>query len=209
MAQRPRVNYGFSQAKGDFLLMLNNDTEVITPDWLERLAGPCRREDIGLVGAKLLYPDGLIQHAGVFFHFDAPGHFGKTLPSDTQDYFNLCNLAQDLTAVTGACLMCSRAVWDELGGLDETFAVEYNDIDFCLRAQQHGRRVLYNPDVVLYHHESISRGQASRGPAAHRSCAENGRMMQLYPRYFVDGDPYLNPNLVRHNEHRCLKKYVD
>lgn len=203
------VNYGFSQAKGEFLLMLNNDTEVITPDWLERLAGPCRREDIGLVGAKLLYPDGLIQHAGVFFHFDAPGHFGKTLPSDTQDYFNLCNLAQDLTAVTGACLMCSRAVWDELGGLDETFAVEYNDIDFCLRAQQHGRRVLYNPDVVLYHHESISRGQASRGPAAHRSCAENGRMMQLYPRYFVDGDPYLNPNLVRHNEHRCLKKYVD
>lgn len=203
------VNFGFSHAKGDYFLMLNNDTEPITPNWLEQLVGPCRREDIGICGAKLLYPDGLIQHAGVFFHFRAPGHFGKMLPSNTRDYFNFCNLAQDLTAVTGACLMCSREDYERLGGLDETFEVEYNDIDFCLRAQELGLRVLYNPDVVLYHHESISRGIQKKGPSARRSCQENGRMMQKYPRYFVDGDPYLNPNLVRKSEHRALKKYVD
>ena len=203
------VNFGFTQAAGEFFLMLNNDTEVITPDWLEQMAGPCRRDDIGIVGAKLLYPDGLIQHAGVFFHHDFPGHFGKTLPSETQDYFHFCNLAQDLTAVTGACLMCTRDTWGRLGGLDETFAVEFNDIDFCLRARELGKLVLYNPDVVLYHHESISRGVAKRGRAAYRSCSETGRMMQKYPRYFVDGDPYLSPNLVRHHEHRGLKKYVD
>lgn len=203
------VNFGFSHAKGDYFLMLNNDTEVITPGWLEQLVGPCRREDIGAVGCKLLYPDGLIQHAGVFFHFAAPGHFGKMLPSHTQDYFNFCNLAQDLTAVTGACLMTSRETYEAVGGMDETFAVEYNDIDLCLRIQGLGKRVLYNPDVEIYHYESISRGQHRHGPAALRSCRENGRMMQMYPRYFVEGDPYLNPGLVRMSEHRALKKYLD
>ena len=203
------VNYGFTQAQGEFFLMLNNDTEVITNDWIERLVGPCRRDEIGLVGAKLLYPDGLIQHAGVFFHFDFPGHFGRTLPSDTQEYYHFFNLAQNLSAVTGACLMCTRETWNRLDGLDEDFAVEFNDVDFCLRAQELGKLVLYNPDVVLYHHESISRGHAKKGPSAYRSCSETGRLQQKYPRYFVDGDPYLSPNLVRQNEHRCLKKYVD
>ena len=203
------VNFGFAHARGDFFLMLNNDTEVIAPDWIEQLVGTCSQRHVGICGAKLLYPDGLIQHGGVCFHHYGPGHLGLLLPANTDSYYHAYSLTQDLSAVTGACLMCNRETYERVGGLDEAFRVNYNDIDFCVRVRELGLHVVFNPHVLLYHYESVSRDTPKRGKEAYRSCRETGMLYVKYPRYYVDGDPFLNPALVRNSVYRALKKYVD
>lgn len=201
------INFGVAATSGEYLLLLNNDTEVITPDWIECLLGACMVEGVGVTGAKLLYANGSIQHAGVLFHFAGPDHLGRYLTAHARDSLNLLNVTQNLSAVTGACLMTSRSLFDELGGLDEEFAVAYNDIDYCLRAGKRGMRVVFCPAAMLYHYESVSRGGeviSSASPKGLRFCRENGMMMQRWARYFVYGDPYMNPNLGQSPVYRQL-----
>lgn len=197
------VNFGVEAARGEYVLLLNNDTEVITPDWIERLLGICRRPDVGIVGAKLLYPDGLIQHGGVMFHRGGPRHLSLKLDRNTQDYFHLPQLTQDLTAVTGACLMVARSTFAQVGGFDEEYPVDYNDVDFCLRVKELGLLVVYEPLVELYHHESISRGGHDSNRMKVSWTLATGRLMQRWPKYFAIGDPYLHPNFF-FNEYRRL-----
>ena len=121
------INFGVERAEGDYLLFLNNDTEVITGDWIERMLGICMREDTGAVGVKLLYPNDAIQHAGVTMQPDGPIHLGKKQDRNCGDYFGLLQLTQDLTAVTAACMMTSRAAFELVGGFDEDFPIDCND----------------------------------------------------------------------------------
>lgn len=193
------INFGARSARGQYLLMLNNDTEVITPDWIERLLGPCLREDVGATGAKLLFPDGLVQHAGITNGFEGPGHLYYQLPDRAGGNFEATLLASDVLAVTGACLMTPRAVFDEVGGMDEDLAVNYNDVDFCLKVGRSGRAVVLCPEARLYHYESVTRGDESTGPKALRFRAEKGAMMGRWPAIYEEPDPFGNPNLVPGN----------
>lgn len=195
------INFGVEQSTGEYILMLNNDMELLTPDWLELMLGLCQREDVGIVGAKLLYPDGLIQHAGVAFHKAGPCHIGLCRPANTHVYYEQMQLLRDYTAVTGACLMVSRADFLAVGGMDETFAVDYNDIDFCMRIRERDLLVVYEPTVQLMHYESISRGKHTSESSAIRWAYEQGLMMSRYPRYWAIGDPYMNPYLSDNGYH--------
>ncbi|MCH4183918.1 MAG: glycosyltransferase family 2 protein [Eggerthellaceae bacterium] len=188
------INFGIAQASYDYLLMLNNDTEVITPDWLERMMGPCMREDIGVVGARLLFPDRTIQHAGVAVLVSGPDHLNHRCPSTQPGYFCSAQLSMDLSAVTGACLLTKRSVFNQVNGLDEAFEVDYNDIDYCLRLREKGYLILLEMGAELIHHESVSRGHHVTEESALRFARERGMMMQRWPQFYAKGDPYMNPN---------------
>lgn len=189
------INYGAQESSGDYLLLLNNDMELRTPDWLERMVGLASREDVGAVGARLLYPDNTIQHAGVIVSGGCANHFGTDLPDSDHGYWSLVECEQDLSAVTGACLMVRHALFDELGGLDETFAVTFNDVDFCLRLRKRGLQVVYTPQVALTHFESVSRG-SDYSPEQHdRFEHEIGLMRVKWPSYYAEGDPSYSPHL--------------
>lgn len=188
-------NFGASYANGDYLLFLNNDTEAISADWLEQLVGPCMTEGIGAVGAKLLFPDGTIQHGGVAFHREGPVHLGFHLPAENHDYYQYYLVMRDATAVTGACLLTSMDVWNKVGGMDESFAVNYNDVDYCLRVWEAGQRVVFQPRAELYHYESVTRGVVKSRRESIQWMAEEGLLKARYPRYYAEGDPLQNPNI--------------
>lgn len=188
-------NYGVSQARGDYYILLNNDTEVITPDWIEQLLGPCMTDGVGVVGAKLLFPDNTIQHGGVAFHRAGPVHLGFHLPDINHDSCNYYLVMRDAAAVTGACLLTSRDTWTRLGGMDEDFAVNYNDVDYCLRSWKIGQRVVFQPAAKLYHYESVTRGVLKNHAESVQWMAEEGLLKARYPRYYSDGDPLQNPNV--------------
>ena len=153
------INFGASKAQGDYLLLLNNDTEVITPDWIEAMVEQAQRDSIGVVGAKLLFPDETIQHAGIVFdENNMPVHI---FAGDYKHLYNLqLNAINNYPALTGACVMVKKQLFETLNGFDENFAVEFNDIDFCLRATEQGLFNVYLPHVELYHYESVSRGKS-------------------------------------------------
>jgi GT2 family glycosyltransferase len=153
-------NLAVQKATGDFILLLNNDTEVTHPDWLCEMMRYALRDDVGAVGAKLLYSDGSLQHAGVVVGMgEAAGHAHRHLASGDPGYFRQAHAAQFVTAVTGACLLVNRRKYEAVGGLDEqSFAIAYNDVDFCLKLERAGWRNVYTPHAILYHHESKSRG---------------------------------------------------
>ena len=189
-------NFGAKYADGDFLLLLNNDTEVITPDWLESMMGYCQREDVGIVGAKLLYPDNTVQHAGVVVGIAGfAGHILTGYDQNAPGYLWRLQTAQDESAVTGACLMVKRSVFDALQGLDESFAVALNDIDFCLRARNLGKLVVFTPEARLYHYESKSRGMENTDAKKARFQKEVDHFRERYGEFLKAGDPYYNPNL--------------
>ena len=189
-------NYGAGFAEGEYLLLLNNDTEVITPDWLERMLGYCQREDVAIVGAKLFYPDDTVQHAGVVVGIGGfAGHILSGSGKNATGYMGRLKTAQDISAVTGACLMVKRAVFDALHGLDEGFGVALNDVDFCLRARDLGKLVVFQPDAQLYHYESKSRGLETTPQKQERFHREIDRFLERYEKLLKDGDPYYNPNL--------------
>lgn len=191
-------NFGAAYAEGDYLLLLNNDTEVITPDWLEQMLGYCQREDVGIVGAKLLYPDGTVQHAGVVTGVGGfAGHILTGYASNYVGYMGRLLASQDVSAVTGACLMVKRGVYDQLGGLDEeNFAVALNDVDFCLRARELGYLVVLAADVKLYHYESKSRGFETTPEKQARFRREIANFQKRHREALKKGDPYYNPNLT-------------
>ena len=192
-------NFGAEHARGDYLLLLNNDIEVTSSIWLEEMLGYAMRKDVGCVGAYLLYPDGLIQHTGVAVGIGgtAAHLFGgmdpKDYPGGGRSYST-----QDLSAVTGACLMTPKSVYREVGGLDEGFEVAYGDIDYCLKVRRAGLLVVENVYAELIHHESASRGSdGEEDPVKHaRFLKEAALLRKKWPAYYRDGDPYYNPNLT-------------
>ena len=182
-------NFGVQYAKGEYLLLLNNDTEVITPDWMEELLMYAMRKDVGVVGAKLYYPDKTIQHAGIVI-----GHTHYRIPEANVGYMGRLCYAQDVTAVTGACMMVSKALYEELGGLDESFTVALNDVDFCLRVREKGFLNIFTPFAELYHYESKSRGSDKKDERALRYQQESDRFRVKWADALAKGDPYYNPN---------------
>ncbi len=153
------MNIGVKESQGEFILLLNNDIEVIEPDWLTQMVAYSQQKHIGAVGARLLYPDDTIQHAGVIVGLGGvAGHAFTGLYKDDPGYFNLIQTVNNFSAVTAACLMCRREIFEEVNGMDEKFEVEYNDVDFCLKIMEAGYYNVYVPQVELYHYESATRG---------------------------------------------------
>lgn len=190
-------NFGAGFAKGEYILLLNNDTEVITVNWMEELLMYAEREDVGAVGAKLYYPDRTIQHAGVVIGLGAhrtAGHTHYKMPKENLGYMGRLCYTQDVTAVTGACLLVKKSLWDELGGLDTNFEISLNDVDFCLRLREKGLLNVFTPFAELYHYESISRGLDDFGEKAERYNRESELFRTKWAKALEAGDPYYNPN---------------
>ena len=190
-------NFGARAAKGEYFLLLNNDTEIIDGSCIRELLGYCMREDVGIVGAKLLYEDETIQHAGVVVGFGGTaGHtfIGKSR-YDT-GYFGRILCAQDYSAVTAACMMTKRSVFEAVGGLTEELAVAFNDIDYCLKVRNAGKLVVYNPYAELYHYESKSRGYEDSPEKVERFNGEVEKLLSRWRAFIEAGDPYYNPNLT-------------
>ena len=190
-------NLGVSKAEGEYVLLLNNDTQVITANWLEELLMYAQREDVGAVGAKLYYADQTIQHAGVILGLGAhrtAGHCHYKQARQNLGYMGRLCYAQNFSAVTGACLMVKKSLYDEVGGLDESFAISLNDVDFCLKLRQKGLLNVFTPFAELFHFESISRGLDDQGEKAQRYNKESEQFRTKWKAVLDAGDPYYNPN---------------
>ncbi|HYZ40734.1 MAG TPA: glycosyltransferase family 2 protein, partial [Stellaceae bacterium] len=189
-------NLAASEATGSLLCLLNNDIEVIAPDWLTEMASHAVRPGVGAVGALLYYPDDTIQHAGVITGIGGvAGHAHHRFARGDPGYFGRAALVQDLSAVTAACLVTPTQLYHQLGGLNETeLAIAFNDVDLCLRIREAGYRIVWTPHAQLYHHESASRGPDTDPDKIHRFRAEVGYMMRRWG-LVLDRDPYYNPNL--------------
>ena len=199
------VNFGADQARGDYLLFLNNDTRVIAPSFIEEMLGFLQRPEVGVVGAKLLFEDGLVQHAGMVVGvWDAVAHVNQNRSADQGGYLDRACLPGEFSAVTGACQMASRKTFEEVGGYDERFVVGFNDVDFCLRVRQAGKSVVLAPDAVLYHLEFASRGREVEGARLIRWRRERAEFSRRWPDPFVAGDPFTSPNLKRDNTYYWL-----
>ena len=190
-------NYAVEKAEGDYLLFLNNDTEVITPDWIEAMVEQAQRESIGAVGSLLLYPDDTVQHAGVVLGIGGvAGHSHKNFPATVPGYISQLISTNNYSAVTAACLMCRRDVFEEVGGFETELAIAFNDVDFCLKIVSHGYRNIYLPHVVLYHYESKSRGYENTPAKQARFAQEVNYMKQTWQQLF-DNDPCYSPHLTK------------
>lgn len=200
-------NYGASFAKGEYILLLNNDTEIINDDCLEQLLGYCMRSDVGAVGARMYYEDDTIQHAGVVIGFGGiAGHCFVLQPRGTTGYCHRIICAQDYSAVTAACMLVKRSAFDEVGGLTEELAVAFNDIDFCMKLRQAGYLIVYNPYAELYHYESKSRGLEDTPEKVARFNKEMQIFERRWPDIMRDGDPYYNPNLTLKSQDFSLRR---
>ncbi|TAE57887.1 MAG: glycosyltransferase [Nostocales cyanobacterium] len=193
-------NYAVSHSKGKYILFLNNDTEVINSDWLNAMVEQAQRASIGAVGALLLYPDNTIQHAGVVAGIGGvAGHSHKYFDADNHGYFNQLKTINNYLAVTGACLMCRREVFEEVGGFEEDLAVAFNDIDLCFKMIDKGYRNIYLPHVKLYHYESKSRGYEDT-PEKKVRFSNEIKYMQLKWQKLIEHDPCYSPNLTIQTE---------
>lgn len=199
-------NYAVAEAAGDVICLLNNDIEIITPDWLEEMLSHACRPDVGCVGAKLYYPDMTLQHGGVIIGIGGvAGHFQKHLSHEHPGYFGRAALLQEMTAVTGACLMVRRCVYEQVGGLNEDLAVAFNDIDFCLKVRQQGYRNIWTPFAECCHHESLSRGDDASPQKAARFELEVQYMQSTWGDTLAY-DPVYNPNLSLDAEQLMLAR---
>ena len=190
-------NFAVSQAEGEYVLLLNDDTEVISGGWLHALLEHAQRQEVGAVGAKLLYPDGRIQHAGVVVGAGSPWEVGVAThayhfySSDSTGYAGTLTTTTNYSAVTAACILMRKSLFEELGGLDEeNLKVQFNDIDLCLRIREHGYHIVCTPHAELYHHESVSRGNRRLDRT------ENLYMRERWGEV-MDKDPYYNPNFSK------------
>jgi GT2 family glycosyltransferase len=190
-------NWAAAQARGEYLLLLNNDTEAQNADWIERLLEYGQREDVGAVGAKLCFPDQTLQHAGVVVGIcGVAGHSYQNEPGDSPGWSGELAGARNQSAVTGACLLMRKAVFDEVGGFDEKLAVTFNDVDLCLKVRETGRLVVWTPEARLTHHESKTRGPEDSAAKRARARAEAEYFRQRWRTILAEGDPYYNPNLT-------------
>lgn len=189
-------NYGAKKAKGDYLLFLNNDTEVISPDWIEEMLGFCQRPDTGIVGARLYFGNNTVQHAGTVIGIGGiAGHMFTDMPRERSGYMHKAAIIQDLSAVTAACMMVKRQVFDEVQGFEEQLSVAFNDVDFCLRVREKQYLVVYDPYVELYHYESKSRGAEDSKEKVRRFQSEIEFMRCRWETLLKKGDLYYNKNL--------------
>ena len=190
-------NLGVKYASGEYVLLLNNDTEVITVNWMEELLMYAQREDVGAVGAKLYYGDKTIQHAGVVIGRGAPrtaGHSHYKQHRQNLGYMGRLCYAQNVSAVTGACLLVKKSLYDAVGGLEEEFAISLNDVDFCLKLRDRGLLNVFTPFAELFHYESVSRGPDDNGERAERYNRESRKFREKWKKVLEKGDPYYNLN---------------
>ena len=189
-------NFGVQHANGDYLLFLNNDVTVITPDWIEEMLGMCQREEVGAVGVKLLYPDNTIQHAGCVIGMGGiAGHMFVDMPADRTGYLHKASLLQDMSAVTAACLLMKKEVFEQAGGFTEELAVAFNDVDLCLKVRKNGYLIVYDPYAKLYHMESKTRGAEDSKEKVRRFQTEIEYMRCHWIDILKNGDPCYNKNL--------------
>jgi GT2 family glycosyltransferase len=193
-------NQGVKASQGEYLLFLNDDTEIISTDWIEGMIEQAQRPSIGAVGAKLLYPNGTIQHAGIIAGVTGiAGHGHRGFHHASGGYFNHLMTINNYSAVTGACLMCRRDAYDAVGGFDEKLQVSFNDVDFCFKMLEIGMRNVWLPHVVLYHHESKSRGPEDTMEKSLRLQRETRYMLKRWG-HIIESDPCYNRNLTRRSE---------
>jgi hypothetical protein len=186
-----KINYAVGNATGEFVLLLNDDVEVINPDWLTAMLEYASQDAIGAVGAKLFYPDGRLQHVGVATGVcGIAAHLLHQHDGGSSGCGHAAFAVRNCSAVTGACLLTRRAVYDQVGGFDERMAVDFNDVDFCLRVRAAGYRIVFTPYARLYHHESGSFGSRVQHPR------DTEAMRQIWGAA-LDRDPYYNPNFSR------------
>lgn len=195
-------NFGVKEAKdSEYVVLLNNDVEIITPNWLQEMLMFAQRKDVGAVGAMLYYPDDTIQHAGVIVGLGGvAGHAHKYFPRGSFGYMVRATIAQNFTAVTAACVMIPRRVWDKIDGLDESFEVAFNDVDMCMRIRKAGYLIVWTPFAELYHYESKSRGAEDTPEKQKRFAGEIERFQKRWRKELNQGDPYYNPNLTLDRE---------
>jgi GT2 family glycosyltransferase len=195
-------NAAAATCHSDMLLFLNNDIEATSPGWLRALVEQGQRPEVGAVGARLMYPDGKLQHAGVVLGLGGiASHLFIGMPKGNRGYFAWDKVVRGYSAVTAACMLVRRTVFEELGGFDETFAVGFNDVDFCIRLGRAGYRVLYTPHAQLTHYESVSRGLSG-------FYDDYQEFLNRWTEVLREGDPYYNPNLSR-LEHWCSLRPPD
>ena len=204
-------NYAVNHyAKGEHILLLNNDIEIITPDWIEALLEFSQRKDVGTVGAKLYYPNDTIQHAGIAIGvLTLADHSFKHSPRKSPCYMGRESVTQNVSAVTAACLMVKRTVFNQVNGLNEDkLKIAFNDVDFCLRVQEQGYLNVFTPYCEAYHHESISRGFEDTPEKQERFASEVRYMQERHKDILKEGDPFYNINYTLEHENYSLKKIV-
>lgn len=200
-------NFGVKYANGEYLLFLNNDIEVIRENWLSEMLANVQRKEVGIVGAKLLYPDNMVQHAGVIIGMGGiAGHPLSRHPADDCGYFARGIIQQNLNAVTAACMLTKKEVYEKVKGFEEKLAVAFNDIDLCLKVRKAGYLIVYDPEALLYHHESISRGKEDTLEKRNRFEGEVDYMAKKWKDVLEKGDEYYNPNLSLLSGNFELKK---
>lgn len=201
-------NLGAEYADGEYLLLLNNDTQVITVNWMEELLMYAQRKDVGAVGGKLYYGNKTIQHAGVVLGLGAHRTAGHTHYGQSREnlgYMGRLCYTQNVSAVTGACLMVKKHLFTEVGGLDTNFEISLNDVDFCLKLREKGYLNVFTPFAELYHFESISRGLDDQGEKAQRYNRESERFREKWKEVLEKGDPYYNINFSLDRSDYSLK----
>jgi len=194
-------NYAVSQLSSQYILFLNNDTEVISEDWLSAMLEHAQRNDVGAVGGKLLYPNGTVQHAGIIIGIigDPPiaAHSHRYFADDHPGYFGRLSLIQNVSAVTGACLLTQKEIFESVGGFDENIAVAFNDVDLCLKIREKGYLIIYTPYAKLFHHESLTRGYEDTPEKKRRFNEEAYYVRKRWGDIIDKGDPYYNENLTK------------
>ena len=194
-------NFGAQNANGDYLLLLNNDIEVITPDWIQEMLMFAQRPDVGAVGSILYYPDNTIQHAGhILGVLGLAGHSHRHFPRSHNGYMGRLQYAQNMSGVTAACLLISKKVFSEIGGFDERFQVAFNDVDLCMRIRKSGYLIIFTPYAELYHYESKTRGYEDTAEKRERFIGEVNLFHEIWGAELAKGDPYYNPNLSLDSE---------
>ena len=199
----PEINqYGVDHAAGEYLLFLNNDTEMIGSDCIKEMLSYCMREDVGAVGARMYYEDGTLQHGGVIIGLGGvAGHAFLGIDGDSPGYFARAQVIHDLSAVTAACMMMKKRVYEEVGGFDSKFAVAFNDVDLCLKIRKAGYLIVYDPYAELIHYESKSRGYEDTEEKIERFHGEVNLFQTRWKDFLKKGDPYYSPNLtLDHND---------
>lgn len=200
-------NFAAQSAKGEYLLFLNNDTEVQAAEWIESMLEFCQRDDVGAVGAKLFYPDFTIQHAGVILGIGGiAGHSHKSFPRQSDGYFGRLSVPTNLSAVTAACVMMPAKVFAQVGGFDEGYPLAFNDVDLCLRIREKGYLIVWTPYAQLVHYESKTRGYEDNPEKQARFKKEIERFEKKWSSVLVAGDPYYNVNLTLLHEDFSLKR---
>lgn len=201
-------NFGASFADGAYLILLNNDIEIITKDWIEEMLGNCQRPEVGIVGARLYYPDNTIQHAGIVVGIDGiAANMFPGMKREREGYMHRAATQLNYSAVTAACMMIDKHVFDKVGGLDEVLTVAFNDLDLCLRVGKAGYLIVYNPWIEAYHYESKSRGKEDTKEKVRRFGDEIEYIRARWITLLKEGDPYYNPNFSLKKCNYALKPY--